>query len=226
MRASVPLSFQMLLGAILLLLFVPTLADAEWVSHVSRTLYTLVMLASLYLVSSKRRDLVIGIILFLPVTATKWMLAPILAVQTQLLVYCVFQVIFLAYLMRKVFDFLLAARKVDAEIIYASLVLYMIFGLCLSLVYYGVLIVSPGSLGESLVLNFDDQASLTVLMHDLIYFSYVTQTTLGYGDISPTTGFAKSVASTQAVVGQLYVAVIIARLVGIQIATSLNDQSR
>ena len=80
MRANVPLSFQMLLGAILLLLFVPTLADADWISSVSRTLYTLVMLASLYLVSSKRRDLVIGILLFLPVTATKWMLAPILAV--------------------------------------------------------------------------------------------------------------------------------------------------
>jgi len=224
--ANVTLSFQTLLAAILLLLFVPALADAHRISFVSRTLYQLVMLASLYLVSSNRKDLIIGILLFLPATATKWMVAPMLAVSTQLFFYCVFQIIFLAYLMLKVFQYLLGARKVDAEIIYASLILYIFFGLCLSLVYYGTLIISPGALGETLVADFTDQASLTVLMHDLIYFSFVTQTTLGYGDISPITGFAKAVTSTQALAGQIYLAVIIARLVGIQIATSLSDQNR
>lgn len=221
--ANVPLSFEALLAAMVLLLFVPVLASAEWASVVSRALYTLVMLASLYLVSLNRRDLVIGFILFVPVTTTKWMLAPILSIEIQSLLYCIFQVIFLTYVMRKVYNFLIAAKKVDTEIIYASIILYIIFGLCLSLVYYGTLIVSPGSLGENLVLDFNDHASSTLLLHDLIYFSFVTQTTLGYGDISPTTGFAKALTSTQALVGQLYVAVIIARLVGIQIATTLSE---
>lgn len=221
--ANVPLSFEMLLGTMLLLLFVPSLVNAEWVASISRSLYTVLMLSSLYLVSTNRRDLVIGIILFVPVTTTKWMVVPFLTVEIQTLTYCIFQVIFLTYVMHKVYNFLIAAKKVDTEIIYASIILYIIFGLCLSLVYYGTLIVSPGSLGENLVLDFEDHASLTLLLHDLIYFSFVTQTTLGYGDISPTTGFARAVTSTQALVGQLYVAVIIARLVGIQIATSLNE---
>ena len=225
MRATnVPLSFETLLGAMLLLLFVPSMVSADWVSAISRFLYTLVMLASLYLVSTNRRHLIIGIILFVPATITKWNIMPFLDPQTQLLSYSILQVIFLAYVVRVMYRFLLSAKKVDTEIIYASIILYIIFGLCMSLVYQGTLIVVPGSLGPSLVLDFNDQASLTVVLHDLIYFSFVTQTTLGYGDIAPVTGFAKALASTQALVGQIYVAVIIARLVGIQIATTLDER--
>lgn len=50
------------------------------------------------------------------------------------------------------------------------------------------------------------------------YFSLVTLTTLGYGDIVPNTDYARSVAVTEAVIGQLYLAVIVARLVGMYIA--------
>ena len=91
-------SFEMLLAAMFLLLFVPVMTSAEWVSMTSRALYTLVMLTSLYLVSANRQHLVIGILLFIPVVTTKWMLAPVLEIHTQLLTYCVFQVIFLSYI--------------------------------------------------------------------------------------------------------------------------------
>ncbi len=222
-NARLPLSFESLFSAQLLLLFVPTLVSAEWVEAVSRSFYTLLMLASLYMVSTSRRDLVIGIALFVPVFITRWMSIPFFDFEMQTLAYCIFQIVFLIYVMRKVYGFLLAAKKVDTEIIYASIILYIIFGLCLSLVYYGTLIISPGSLGADLVLDFNDRVSLTVILHDLIYFSFVTQTTLGYGDISPVTSFTRALASVQALLGHLYVAVIIARLVGVQIATTLKE---
>ena len=223
-RPKVPLSFEALLTAMVLFLFVPVLAHVDWISKVSASLYTIVMLASLYLVSKNRKDLVIGIVLFVPVFTTKWALAPFMAAETQLLSYCVFQVIFLSYVMSKVYGFLLAARNVDTEIIYASIILYLMFGLCLSLVYYGTIIVTPGALGEQLVLDVTDEASITVMLHNMIYYSFVTQTTLGYGDISPTSEFARTVAAVHAIMGQIYVAVIIARLVGIQIATTLAEK--
>ena len=50
------------------------------------------------------------------------------------------------------------------------------------------------------------------------YFSFVTMTTLGYGDITPATGAIRSIAMLQAVFGQLYIAIIVARLVAIQVA--------
>ena len=50
------------------------------------------------------------------------------------------------------------------------------------------------------------------------YFSFVTMTTLGYGDIVPTVPFARVVATLQAVVGQMYLTALVARLVGLHIA--------
>jgi voltage-gated potassium channel Kch len=54
-----------------------------------------------------------------------------------------------------------------------------------------------------------------------LYFSIVTITTLGYGDISPLTTEARMIATAEAFVGQMYVAVTIARLVGIYTSKSL-----
>jgi voltage-gated potassium channel Kch len=50
--------------------------------------------------------------------------------------------------------------------------------------------------------------------HDMLYFSFVTMTTLGYGDITPITPTAKSLTTLIAVVGQLYLTILIAMLVG------------
>jgi hypothetical protein len=50
--------------------------------------------------------------------------------------------------------------------------------------------------------------------HDFLYFSFVTLTTLGYGDVTPVSAFAKSVTLIIAVTGQLYLTILIAMLVG------------
>ena len=50
--------------------------------------------------------------------------------------------------------------------------------------------------------------------HDFLYFSFITLTTLGYGDVTPVSAFAKSVTLMIAVTGQLYLTVLIAMLVG------------
>jgi hypothetical protein len=55
------------------------------------------------------------------------------------------------------------------------------------------------------------------------YFSFVTLTTLGYGDITPMTRAAKNLAALEAIFGQLYLAILIARLVGQQ---ALGDKER
>jgi len=58
----------------------------------------------------------------------------------------------------------------------------------------------------------------------LVYYSYATLTTLGYGDILPATFWARSAASFEAVVGVLYTAVIVARLVGLYAAKEVEQE--
>ena len=61
---------------------------------------------------------------------------------------------------------------------------------------------------------------------DCLHFSIVTITTLGYGDITPLTPLAKTVSYMEAVTGQIYIAVLIARLVGLHIAHSMSKDSQ
>ena len=50
---------------------------------------------------------------------------------------------------------------------------------------------------------------------DLLYFSFATMTTVGYGDIVPKSEVARTVAMLQAITGQMYLAILVARLVGL-----------
>jgi hypothetical protein len=58
----------------------------------------------------------------------------------------------------------------------------------------------------------------------LFYFSFTTLTTLGYGDITPAGKFAQVLANMEAIAGQVYLAIFIARLVGLHIAQELKRE--
>ena len=52
-----------------------------------------------------------------------------------------------------------------------------------------------------------------------MYYSFITLTTVGYGDITPVTGVARSFSLLEGIVGQTYMAVLVARLVGLHVAS-------
>ncbi|MHC4519057.1 MAG: potassium channel family protein, partial [Planctomycetota bacterium] len=55
-------------------------------------------------------------------------------------------------------------------------------------------------------------------------YSFVTLTTLGYGDVTPVSAYAKNLAILEALVGQIYLAVFIAQLVGLRLAERLSGK--
>ena len=63
--------------------------------------------------------------------------------------------------------------------------------------------------------DFAGEQMLSVDTNDFVYYSMVTLTTLGYGDITPLSASARALAAMEALVGQIYLTVIIARLVGL-----------
>jgi hypothetical protein len=106
--------------------------------------------------------------------------------------------------------FALGAQVVDRERLYAGLSAYLLAGIFFGVFYWVLERTWPGSLavpGEGAQSNF----SLTVA----IYYSFVTLTTLGYGDIVPRSDVVRGLAIMEAVAGQLYLAVMIARLVSL-----------
>jgi hypothetical protein len=97
------------------------------------------------------------------------------------------------------------ARSVDAEHVYAALSAYLLAGLYFGLLYWVLEQLRSDSFTKSG--NFSRMTA--------IYFSFVTLATLGYGDIVPRTDLARSLTVLEAVGGQLFLAVLVARLVSL-----------
>ena len=109
--------------------------------------------------------------------------------------------------------FAMRARVINAEQIYAALSAYLLAGLVFGVLHWAIGLAWPGSFGVGGATGPPDTFPLSAA----IYFSFVTLATLGYGDMVPRTELARGVAVLEAVGGQLYIAVMIARLVGAQL---------
>ena len=121
---------------------------------------------------------------------------------------------------------ILSAKRVSAETIAASLCVYLLLAIGWSIAYslldYTIpeaFSVSTSSSGESARMLFG-----TGEASEAIYYSLVTITTLGYGDVSPVSPLARALAGIEALVGQLYIAVLIARLVALEITHRIVDE--
>ncbi len=118
---------------------------------------------------------------------------------------------FLAVLL--VYELLIDDAKVDAETLWAAVNIYVLLGLCFAFWYAALSQFEPG-LFEGKFVN----EPLRDQLRGFIYFSFVTITTLGYGDITPRTMGAATLTYLEALIGQLYIAIMIARLVGLYAA--------
>ena len=124
-------------------------------------------------------------------------------------------IIFLSYIIYNALLFFGGSSKIDFNIVIASIVVYLLLALVWAESYNLIEIVSPGSFNFAVVIPGAGASRFT-------YFSFITITTLGYGDIIPATNLARAVSMLEAFVGQTYLVVLVARLVGMQIAQSLR----
>lgn len=115
-------------------------------------------------------------------------------------------------------DIIVRSRNVSGELIFGAINIYLMIGLAFAFVYGLLEFIQPGSF-TGLDGFPESQGSII----QFVYFSYVTLSTLGYGDISPLTPLATTTAYTQAIFGQLYLAILVARLVGLYISKQADN---
>jgi voltage-gated potassium channel Kch len=102
----------------------------------------------------------------------------------------------------------LLTGEVDLNIITGSVALYLILGFIWAILYTFLVQLSPEAIRGV------EPENWTHSLSTMTYFSLVTLTTLGYGDISPITPIAKVLVILEAVVGMFYIAIIVASLIG------------
>ena len=106
----------------------------------------------------------------------------------------------------ELFKEILRTKIIDAHIISGAVSIYILIGVFWYLLYMLLLMIDP----DSFTFNLHHTNKLSI---DMLYFSFTTLTTLGYGDITPTSYTAKMWAMTEAMVGVMFLAVMIGRLI-------------
>ncbi|MFL6787613.1 MAG: potassium channel family protein [Sphingomicrobium sp.] len=109
--------------------------------------------------------------------------------------------------------FVLKGGRITSEHIFAALSAYLLAGLFFGMAYFALELAMPGSFGGPS--DFTRESA--------IYFSFVTLATLGYGDFLPKTDMMRGLVVFEVIGGQLFLAVMIARLVGLSAGPDSSD---
>jgi len=108
---------------------------------------------------------------------------------------------------------------INTNRIVGAICVYLLLGVIWAMAYTIIEMVSPGAFA-----GFAPMAGLG-WDSEWLYFSFVTMTTLGYGDILPVSATARGFAYMQAIVGQFYIAVLVAGLVGAYVSNKANSSN-
>ncbi|MFM7189668.1 MAG: potassium channel family protein [Microcystaceae cyanobacterium] len=121
------------------------------------------------------------------------------------------QLIFLACSVIIILKRIFKSRKVTADTVTGGICVYLMLGLIWFNLYEIILLLEPNAFSRPL------------LYYQVFYFSFVTLTTVGYGDIVPVHRGAMILANLEAITGQIYLAVIVARLVSLYAQEKQDD---
>ena len=127
-----------------------------------------------------------------------------------LILYALFFIVSIVSLLRN----LMLTDRVTSDTIKGGIGIYFLIAFLWTVFYYITFITHPDAFNISQIHGID-----------LIYFSFITMTTVGFGDFLPTSVWTKTLAITQAFTGQIYLAIFIAQLVGMNIAGKISRKT-
>ncbi len=209
-RDGVRRKFLVLLTSLILLLALyPYVGPEDGGEIFFKVLTSIVLIAGVHAVGDSRRALVVAGLFASAALLSGWLYV-VTGIPTLNTAENAISLVFYAYTTIIILSVVLRSRTITTDTIYGAVSVYLLIGLTFANGYTFIETVYPGSFYASTV--HDPGGSLA--FQDLLYYSFVTMTTLGYGDITPVTDQARSLAMLEAVSGVLYVAVLISRLIG------------
>ncbi len=193
-----------------LLVLTPFLDDFAETKILMDAFLTAIFFAIIFAVKSKRSHVIIASFLALPLIISTWSFYFVELTSISLLTR-IFGALFLGYAIINILRIVAQSEEVTKETIYAAIVAYMLMALMWAFLYMILELLVPGSF------SFPGKGYRAETMR-FQYFSFITITTLGYGDITPLTNKASSLVLVEALVGQIYLVVLVAWLVGMYVS--------
>src|SRR5210317_556748 len=159
-------------------------------------LWSAIFVSAIYAVSQKKRHIVIAVLLALPMLGSIWS-KYFFQHKALLVVGSLCGAAFFLFAVIQMLIFIYSHKEVTRDLIVGAAVVYLFMALMWTFIFVVVEILHPGSFSIP-------EGQVIGATQSFLYYSFVTLTTLGYGDITPVTRLARSLCVLEAVIGQLY----------------------
>ena len=218
--------FLALLGALLLLLVCqPFLVLTGWGRPLLDLLFSGVLVSCLAVSAEQRVTLRTGLVLGVPAILARW---AVYADPTDFSLIASFatNIGFMGFTACAMLWIVSRERDVSIDTISGGVCVYLLIAVVFALMFGALELLQSGSFAGAITNEIADQPPAFPVdggINRLLYFSFVTITTLGYGDILPVTPAARMLCSAEAILGQIYLTIFVARLVGLHIAAAQRN---
>jgi hypothetical protein len=190
----------------------PFLEDLVRVELLADIFFSCVLVSGIYALSNNKTAFKTSCLLMLVITGLK-IVHQVLGNEPGLyLLELTLSMLFLTQMLIMIFEHLLVEREVTADMIMGGACAFVLLGLIWAYIYYFLEIFQPNSFKAAEPLGDD--------LGDFMYYSFVTLTTLGYGDVLAVSKQARGMTILEAIVGQLYLAIMVSRLVSLHTSDS------
>lgn len=173
-------------------------------------LFSIIFIATIYAASKKRNHIIIAVILVIPTILALWS-EDIPISNTLVTIGHISGLILFAFAVILILIYIFSEQEVSRQTISAAVAVYLLIALMWTYIYRLIELLYPGSFAVA-------QSKLLDAENIYLYFSLVTITTLGYGDITPIGRQAASLAVLEAITGQIYLVVVVAWFVGMYVS--------
>lgn len=197
-----------LIAILLLIVLYPAVIGWSWGRLVMALLASSIVISIAFAVGRSRRRLIASLILAALLLSLQCLY---LAAGNQLVFRAglIIFILFMTFAIAQIFVYLMRRGPITADKLHAALAVYLLAAFLWAALYTLLDHINPGSF-----LANTARGSSTDF-YDMLYFSFTTLTSTGYGDLTPATRRAESLAILEQVAGVFYVAVLIARLAGL-----------
>jgi hypothetical protein len=199
-----------LIALVLWLLCYPFVEQLRYGVLIDASLMSLMLLSAVMAVGGRRRTLLAAAVLVTPALVATWLdhfRPDLIPIELTLGV----SIVFVGFVIMHLLRFILRAPWVNAEVLCAAVATYLMMAILWAFAYTLVARLVPDSF------NFTAKGdpNRSMARFEAVYFSLSTLTTVGYGDIAPVSNAARMLAMTEATTGVFYLALLVARLVGL-----------
>lgn len=211
---------EMLITLVLLFVATPFIEDLRGGDMIESLMTIVFFLSAVRAVGGRRRTLLLTILLVVPTAVGRLMsLRHPQGIFPE--IYLALAIVLLGFIIIYILRFVLGTPRVNTEVLCASVSVYLMFGLLWAMAYRLVAFLTPAAF----TFNSTQVVSQPMQGFTAFYFSFVTLSTVGYGDITPVSSVARMLVVMESMTGTLYVAVLIARLVALYSAHDPSIQS-